>query len=433
MSNVVPAEGFSALSQWLRWLENTHPEQEMDFGLDRIRVIAEVMGLLRPSPFVITVAGTNGKGSTAAILEAILRANGHTVGVFTSPHFLRFNERIRVNGEAVADQPICEAFNAIHACRGATVLTYFENAFLAALYCFALQPLDYLILEVGLGGRLDAVNVIDPDVSVMTTIGLDHQDYLGYSLEAIGKEKAGIMREGRPTIYGDQSMPFSVLEKSLAVKAPLFRRGHEFRVEQKGEQWFWSGQSAEGGRIEHNGLPLPALELDNAATALQALQFLPMPVTRTSIEAGLKAVTLVGRAQRLQWRNASGQLIDVLLDVSHNPQAVERLANQLKRADVTGKIHAVWAMYSDKDHVSVIDLLSAQIHRWTIAALDSPRGLSVAALGGALSRAQALINTASDVVSGFHQAVNEAEPGDLVLVGGSFMTVAAVMSLVEKN
>ncbi|WP_263079770.1 bifunctional tetrahydrofolate synthase/dihydrofolate synthase [Endozoicomonas sp. Mp262] len=421
------------LSQWLEWLENTRPETDIDLGLERIHKVAESLEVLKPAPFIVTVAGTNGKGSTVALLEAMLLSAGHRVGVFTSPHFLRFNERIRINGEMVADQPLCSAFEQIDQGRGSTGLTYFEFCTLAALICFKEQPLDYVVLEVGLGGRLDATNVVDHDVSVITTIGLDHQDWLGYSLEAIGAEKAGIIRQEKPVVYGALSMPQSIARKGIELEAPLFRRGREFQAVRHDDDWFWSGQTAQGESLELNGLPLPQLELENAATALQVLQFLPDVPDRQSVEQGLVQASLPGRAQKLQWRNASGQLIDVMLDVSHNPQAVEKLAKRLEREPVSGKTHAVLAMCSDKDHVSVIDLLAPWVDGWTATAFDSPRSLSVAVLTKALERTSAEIQTAGSVKDAFISAVDNAVVGDRVLVSGSFMTVADVLAAFEQH
>ena len=423
---------FDSLPEWLEWLETTHPEHEIELGLERIQSVAMAMDLMNPAPFVITVAGTNGKGSTVALLESILLAAGHKVGVFTSPHFLHFNERVRINGHMTGDQSLCSAFAAVDEGRGSTWLTYFEFCTLAAIRCFKQQPLDYVILEVGLGGRLDATNIIDSDVAVITTIGLDHQDWLGYSLEAIGREKAGIIRQEKPVIYGASEMPDSIRERAIQLDAPLFRRAHEFDATRQGQHWFWAGLTALGDKLEVNGLPLPALELDNAVAALQVLQFLPDAIDNQAMVAGIEQASLPGRAQKLQWRNTSGQLIDVMLDVSHNPQAVERLVARLRHEPVSGKTRAVLAMCSDKDHVSVIDLLSSAVDQWTVTEFDSPRALSVKVLNTALERVSSEVSMANSVADGFLQAVNDSLSGDRVLVVGSFMTVAAVLAMLEQ-
>ena len=424
---------FDTLPQWLEWLETAHPEHEIELGLDRVKRVATDMELLSPALFVITVAGTNGKGSTVALLESILLAAGHKVGVFTSPHFIHFNERVHINGDMIGDQPLCSAFSAIDQGRGSTWLTYFEFCTLAALHCFKQQPLDYVILEVGLGGRLDATNIVDSDVAVITTIGLDHQDWLGYSLEAIGTEKAGIMRSGQPIIYGALEMPASIQKRAIDLEAPLYRLGHEFGGELRGDTWFWFGVSNLGCQVEANGLPVPVLELDNAMTALQVLQFLPESVEQQAIVAGLESASLPGRAQKLKWVNEAGHSIDVMLDVSHNPQAVKRLAANLAKNVLTGKTRAVMAIANDKDHVSILDLLASQIDHWVITEFDSPRALSVTVLNKALERVASSVTVASSVIDAFHQAVNASAPGDRVLVTGSFMTVADILALAKQS
>ncbi len=422
-----------SLPQWLEWLENTRPECDIDLGLERIQSVAESMGLLKQNPFVITVAGTNGKGSTVALLEAVLLEAGYKVGVFSSPHFLRFNERIRINGEMIDDSSLCSAFSEIDQVRGQTWLTYFEFSTLAALICFKQQPLDYILLEVGLGGRLDATNIVDHDLAVITSIGLDHQEWLGYSLEAIGGEKAGIIRQDKPVIYGGIEMPRSIANKSIELDAPLYRRGSEFQVVEADGNWSWSGLSSLGETIAINSLPKPVLELDNAATALQVLQFIPDTINQTTIEAGFSRATLPGRMQKLVKRNAQGHDIDVILDVSHNPQAVEKLVARLKKEPASGKTCVILAMCSDKDHVSIIDLLAPQIDCWVITEFDSPRVLSVKVMEKALERlVEADIQVAPNVTQAFTEAVDSAVPGDRVLVTGSFMTVADVLVALEQ-
>lgn len=421
------------LSQWLAWLESRHPEVEIDLGLERVQAIAATLGVLTPAPVVITVAGTNGKGSTVAFLEAMLQAGGYRTGVFTSPHFLRFNERIRVNGQMVADDALCSAFARINACPGACELTYFEFATLAALLCFMDQPLDYVVLEVGLGGRLDATNVVSSHVAVITSIGLDHQDWLGDTLEAIGAEKAGIIRYQQPVVFGGQSMPETIARRSIELEAPLFRRGLEFSASGQQSGWRWRGLDALGREQVFENLPWPGLELDNAATALQALAFLPNTLTRDAIDQGLAMACLPGRAQKLHWCNDAGQSIEVMLDVSHNPHAVEKLASRLQREPAEGQTHAVLGMCKDKDHVGVIDLLAPQVDCWIATAFDSPRALSVAVLEQALTRTDAPVEAIPHVEAAFMAAVNRASSGDRVLVVGSFMTVAAVLAAFERR
>ena len=270
MNQMLPAK---SLSDWLNWLENTRPETDIDLGLDRIRLVGSKLTLLTPAPYVITVAGTNGKGSTIALLEAIFIEAGYSVGAFTSPHFQSFNERIRINGEMVEDASLCSAFKEINQGRDSTWLTYFEFATLAAVSCFQRAGIEIALMEVGLGGRLDATNAIEPDLSVITSIGLDHQDWLGYSIDAIAREKAGIMRTGKPTVFGMKNMPGTVLEQAVKLDVPLFRRAKEFDFRESNESWCWQGVTIEGASRELNDLPIPYLVIDNAATVLQALEF----------------------------------------------------------------------------------------------------------------------------------------------------------------
>ncbi|MDD7804548.1 MAG: Mur ligase family protein, partial [Endozoicomonas sp. (ex Botrylloides leachii)] len=303
---------------------------------------------------------------------------------------------------------------------------------LAALHCFTKQSLNIVILEVGLGGRLDATNIIDSDVAVITTIGLDHQDWLGYSLDAIGREKAGIMRPQRPVVYGAIDMPSSIQKHATELNAPLYRRGLAFDGGENKDNWFWSGLSTVGNSVKEQDLPIPKLELDNAITALQVLQFLPQPVSHQQIILGLEKAALPGRAQTIQWRNKKGYLIDVVLDVAHNPQAAERLAAFLHKTKKTGKTTAVFAIASDKDRISVLDLLKPHINHWFITAFDSPRALSLAVLTKTLEQIDAEFTPSKNVIEGFTQAVNQSAQEDRVLVTGSFMTVAKVLALVRE-
>ena len=421
-----------SLDEWLRWLENTRPETEIDLGLDRIRRVGDDLNLLKPAPFVITVAGTNGKGSTIALLEAILLAAGYKVGVFTSPHFIRFNERIRVNGQQVDDASLCEAFENINAGRGVTWLTYFEFATLAAVHCFKQAEVDIALMEVGLGGRLDATNAVEPDVSVVTTVALDHQDRLGYSIEAIAKEKAGIYRTGKPGIYGDAVVPASVTDQAVRRETPLFRCDREFIMVRNENSWNWSGLSGVGEKIVLEDLPLPDVVLDNAASAIQALQFLPEPLSREALCEGLKSARLTGRYQRVQQKNASGDQIEVILDVAHNPQAAGKLCERLKAEPVTGKTRMIFAMYGDKDVGSVIEELADSVDEWLVTEFESPRALPAEKLCEALQTRDQQCQMFPDVKQALAAALAISEAQDRLLVAGSFITVAEALTELQQ-
>ena len=421
-----------SLDDWLHWLENTRPETDIDLGLDRILRVGNDLELLKPAPFVITVAGTNGKGSTIALLEAILKAAGYKVGVFTSPHFIRFNERIRINGYDVDDELLCEAFEKINSGRNVTSLTYFEFATLAAVYCFQQAEVDIALMEVGLGGRLDATNAVEPDVSVVTTVALDHQDWLGYSIEAIAREKAGIYRSEKPGIYGDSPVPASVVDQVIRRETPLFRRDCEFSITRKADCWNWSGLSAAGEKISLEDLPLPEVVIDNAASALQALQFLPKPVPREAICKGLESARVIGRYQQLQQKNSAGDSVNIILDVAHNPQAAHKFSERLKAEPVTGKTRMLIAMYGDKDYGSVIEELADSVDEWLVTEFESPRALSTDKLCEALLVRDQECRPFSTVKQALAEALNISKAEDRLLIAGSFITVAEVLTELQE-
>ncbi|WOG25829.1 bifunctional tetrahydrofolate synthase/dihydrofolate synthase [Endozoicomonas sp. 8E] len=418
---------FEQLSDWLDWLENTRPEHEMELGLDRIRKVAERLVLIKPAPFVITVGGTNGKGSTVAILESILLAAGYKVGVYTSPHLHRFNERIKVNRAEASDESLCDSFQKVNDGLGGDWLSYFEFAVLLAVDVFRKEKVDIALMEVGLGGRLDATNVIEPDVSVITTVGLDHQDWLGYSIEAIAKEKAGIFRSEKPAIFGGVETPDSIVDQAVRLKSALYRRNKEFELKEKGKTWSWKGLNKTGDCIEYVDLPVPALVIDNAATALQAIQFLPEVVSRGAIVEGLKASRLPGRYEKVVETNKSGEKIQVVLDVAHNPQAAAKLVERLKSDPVSGKTRALMAIYKDKDYHGVIETLSEVVDEWVVTDIDSPRALDKADLSEAVARYSGLPVMTENLELGFQQLKEVSTSRDRVLVVGSFLTVGAVM------
>jgi len=381
---------------------------------------------ITPSCPVITVAGTNGKGSTSAFLERMLTAAGYRVGLYTSPHLLRYNERVRVAGHDASDSELCDAFAAIEAVRGEVPLTYFEFGTLAALWLFARAGLDAWVLEVGLGGRLDAVNIIDADVAVVTTIAIDHVDYLGATREDIGREKAGIFRDGRPAVCEDPEPPASLVDHARAIGAPLLRRGVDFACRDEDTQWRYTGL----GGVAYS-LPHPALrgrhQLANAAAALTALHTLRerLPVSMGAVRDALVGIELPGRLQVLPGRPV------IVLDVAHNPEAVQALSENLGAMGFHPANSAVFGIMGDKDIDGVVAALASRIERWFVATLPPPRGATAALLRERLEAAgvaPGAIETfdAPDVA---YQAAREgATEADRIIVFGSFLTVAAVLA-----
>lgn len=413
-----------SLDDWLEYIESLHPE-EIELGLDRIRVVFGRMQLSFPAHPVITVAGTNGKGSTVAMLEAIYLAAGYRVGSYTSPHLLRYNERVRINGVDVDDLRLRDGFTAVEAARGNIQLTYFEFGTLAAFQVFARQALDLVILETGLGGRLDAVNIIDSDVAVITSIDLDHRDWLGDTREQIAIEKAGIFRAGRPAVCGDDNPPGTIRESANRVGATLHQLGDRFSFNCRQTGWDWQGAQA-----RCPDLPLPALDGDhqirNAATALEVVDLMQakLPVTRAAIDAGLRQPRLPGRLQHYDGAPP------VLLDVAHNPQAAAALAAYLSSNPAGGKLRAVVGMLRDKDITSSLQPMVALVDRWYLADLEGPRAAGAATLLKCLHQVDA--NSSAEcfptVVQAFAAARRAAGPDDRIVVFGSFLTVSAIMA-----
>ena len=415
------------LSDWLSYIEQQHPAT-IDMGLDRVRTVAQAMGLGAPAERSIVVGGTNGKGSTVAFIEAIARAAGWKVGAYTSPHLLRYNERVRIDGQDATDDDLMAAFNAIEDARGATTLTYFEYGTLAALQLFAKAGLDLAVLEVGLGGRLDAVNIVDSDVAVITTVDIDHSDWLGEDREAIGTEKAGIIRGWKPVILGEIDPPSSVLARAYLVGANAIRGGSDFFADAiDGERWRWRDV---GFRIE---LPHPSLrgpiQRANAATAIAALRALDRPLPRTAFIEGVAAARIRGRLQAF---DRDG--VDVLVDVGHNPQAARELAAALKASRVTGNTLAVFAALQDKDAAGVVDALADQVQQWHLAGLEGARAQSAEELRARLAGTAAAGAMAhATVVDAVQHAVTQAKAGDRVLVFGSFHTAAQALQLLDPG
>lgn len=414
-----------SLADWLTHIEQQHPAT-IDMGLERVRAVATAMGLGQPAPRTIVVGGTNGKGSTVAFIEAIARAAGWKVGAYTSPHLLQYNERVRINGEDASDDALVAAFNAIEDARGATTLTYFEYGTLAALYLFAQAGLDLAVLEVGLGGRLDAVNIVDADVAVITTVDIDHADWLGEDREAIGAEKAGIIRGWKPVILGETDPPSSVLARAYLLGANAIRGGSDFFADPiDAERWRWRDV---GFRIE---LPMPALrgpiQLRNAASAIAALRALDKPLPRAAIVNGVAQARIRGRLQAF-----ARDGVEVLVDVGHNPQAARELAAALKARPAGGRTLAVFAALQDKDAEGVVEALAERVDAWHLAGLEGARAQSADALQSRLAATAAASATPHvDVATALQRALAGAQPGDRVLVFGSFHTAAQALQWLE--
>ncbi|MGZ5105844.1 MAG: bifunctional tetrahydrofolate synthase/dihydrofolate synthase [Usitatibacter sp.] len=411
-----------SLDDWLQYVSAQHPAT-IALGLDRVREVAERMGLARP-PVVITIGGTNGKGSTCAFLERILLESGYRVGLYTSPHLLRYNERVRIGGEDASDEMLVRSFERVEAARVATPLTYFEFGTLAALDAFDEAKVEVAILEVGLGGRLDAVNIVDADVAAVVSVDLDHQAYLGPDRESIGFEKAGIFRAARPAIFGDTDPPRTLVDHAAAIGADLLLLGRDFHIEAKDPQWEFIGRK--GSR---HALPMPALrgrwQLKNAAVALAALDELAdrIPVSLGEVKRGLTLTRLPGRLQVLPGRPA------VVLDVGHNPQAARSLADGLGDMGFFRNTLGVFAMLGDKDIGGVVDAMRGRIDRWFVSAANAERAAPARQVAAVLAERglAGATRTFSTVPAALDAARREAGPDDRIIVFGSFHTVAEAL------
>ena len=431
------------LEDWLLHLEGLHPKGQagIELGLERIRRVKAALGQLQHCPVVI-VGGTNGKGSTCAYLENIIYRAGYKVGCYTSPHLLSYNERVRVNGQPVADGALCAAFARVEAARQATgvALTYFEFGTLAAWEVFAATGVEAAILEVGLGGRLDAVNAYEPDVSIVTTIALDHTEWLGPDRESIGFEKAGIYRAGKPALCADPQPPQSLLDHAAAIGADLRRIGRDFGFERaRGEgnenrlQWRWwcrSGEKTIKRSLAYPGLRGPT-QLYNAAVALAALEMLgdKLPVTMQAIRPGLIETELLGRFQVLPGKPA------IVLDVGHNPQAIKVLADNLADMGFFDRTHAVVGMLNDKDIEGALMPLRGKVDFWHTATLTGVRGTNSETLAEIIERSQLggeVICHASPAAA-MQVAKGRAAESDRILVFGSFCTVAGALQALRAK
>lgn len=421
------------LAEWLVYQERVNV-RSIELGLERSRLVWQRMGAASPARHVITVGGTNGKGSTVALLEAMLQAAGLRVGCYSSPHLLHYNERVRIEGVDASDEAFVASFERIEAARGDTPLTYFEFGTLAALDLFARADLDVAILEVGLGGRLDAVNIVDADAVIVTTVDLDHMDWLGPDRDSIGREKAGIARAGRPAIVGEIDSPAGLLDALKTCDAQVERAGMDFFVERHASGWRWRWRHADGTVLELPDLALAApVQYANAAAAIAALHALStrgaavLPATDfvQAISTGLRTVRVPARLQSLGGDPA------LFVDVGHNPQAARALADWLD-TQPPARVHAVYGALSDKDVAGVIGALGSRIAHWHLAGLehDTPRGLSAAALTEVLQQAlpQADFDTYPDVSHALAAARAAARPGERILAFGSFFVATAVLA-----
>ncbi len=415
------------LDDWLDYQQRIHP-RAVALGLDRVGEVWQALGAPRGAPTVVTVAGTNGKGSTVAFLEAIFAESGLRVGAYTSPHLLRYNERVRVEGAEAPDAALIDAFARIEAARGDIELTYFEFGTLAALLVFETAKLDVALLEVGLGGRLDAVNIVDTDAAIVTTVDLDHMDWLGADRDAIASEKAGIFRAGRPAVIGERSPPTPLIAHALAIGARIVRSGVDYRYSRRADGWSLALRASTTLALPHPTLAAPS-QYDNAAVAIAAIHALPrehVPFDPAAIARGVARASLPGRLQTIRTSP------DVIVDVGHNPQAARELGAWLaaNRARFR-RVHAVFAALADKDLAGIVAALAGAFDAWHLAGLEreSPRGADIAtlvartreALGGRPCSAH------TDVASALEAALASAAPDDLVLAFGSFYTVAATL------
>lgn len=408
----------SPLATWLHYLEHLH-SQAIDLGLDRIQRVAARLDLLKPAPFVFTVAGTNGKGTTCRTLETLLMAAGYRVGVYSSPHLVRYTERVRVQGTELDEARHSASFAAIEAGRGDISLTYFEFGTLSALNLFREAQLDVVILEVGLGGRLDATNIVDADVAVITSIALDHTDWLGPDRASIGREKAGVFRGGKPAVVGEADMPDTIAQVAAEKGAQLLQINRDWQWQREGDSW--TLQDAQG---ELRDLPLPQVPLPNAATAIAALRASGLTVSEALIRQHLPLAILPGRFQTVSTAPR------VILDVAHNPHAAYYLASRLAELPAHGTVHAVVGMLHDKDIAGTLAALAPQVKRWYCAPLDGPRGASADELMAHLQGGSAW----QSVEAAWQAARQQAQPDDVILVCGSFHTVAQVMqSMAAEN
>lgn len=414
-----PQENWT-LADWLQWQESLNP-RSIELGLNRIRSVAERLELPGTRIRTLTVAGTNGKGSSSTLAALILREAGYRTGLYTSPHLLRYNERVAIDGVPVSDNDLCRAFMAIERVRGETLLTYFEFGTLAALWLFREANVDAQVLEVGLGGRLDAANLVDADVALITNIGLDHTDWLGSDRESIAREKAGVMRTGRVVVCADSDAPAAIASTARELNAPLIQIGQDFNFSEGAQDWDWVGQGRDLLK-----LPFPGLrglnQLQNASGTIAAVRSLPLDIPEQAIRSALPALRLAGRYERIG---------NVILDVGHNAEAAVVLADNLLRDKAGGRILLVLGMLSDKPVEAVGREMARCADEVFLGTLPGARGLSAEALSERLHNSGLKCQICADIPAAFAEARQAARKGDWVVVTGSFLTVAAVAEILH--
>lgn len=413
---------FDSLNAWLEWQESLSPKS-VELGLDRIRQVAEPLDLLHTKCPVITVAGTNGKGSVVAMISSILRCAGYRVGTYTSPHLVHYNERVCVNNQPVTDELLCHAFEAIDVARGNVRLTYFEFGTLAALWSFAEADVDVMVLEVGLGGRLDAVNIVDPDVSIITSIALDHTNWLGNTREQIAAEKSGIQRADRPLICGDRNPPKTLLKSAREAGSDLFLIGRDFDVtiQKQGLIWCYDEHKEYLPELGLHG----EFQANNAACACMALKCMEyhLPITVQARFEGLTRVYLPGRFERHIEDGCT-----IIYDVAHNPAAARALAQQLYKECDSGRNLAVFSALSDKDIRGIVVAMDPMVDHWYVAGLMEPRGLSTDELMSRMGKVKGGIDACETIGDAYRMAYSAASDFDRIVIFGSFITVATVKS-----
>lgn len=418
MTSLSPlSQSSPSLADWLCYIEKKHPQHEIELGLNRVQQVAARAQLQCLPGKKILLAGTNGKGTTARTLEQLLLAQGYSVGVYSSPHLLRFNERLRINNEDVADELWVEAFTQLEMLRGDIELTYFEFTTLAAFFILRTKPVDFCLIEVGLGGRLDATNIIEPDVSLLTTIDLDHQDFLGPDRESIGREKAGIFRPQKPAVVLETELPQSVIAVAKEFGTPLWRSGIAYQFSQE-TCWQWQSSTT-----CLRDLPTPGVPIANVAAALMALELLLVLPPQEVVQQVLNHLSLPGRMQWLSQKPA------LLVDVAHNPQSARYLAEQLQTLKGRYRsIHALVGMLKDKDIAESLQFFEGLVEHWHLVSLPGVRGAS------SLQVANALETTKSktcyhELIDGLNGAKAQMQSEDLLVIFGSFVTVSAVLAL----
>lgn len=431
----------SSLNEWLSYLENSH-FKAIDLGLERIKTVARELDLLRPAPYVITVGGTNGKGTTCRLLETILINAGYKVGVYSSPHLIRYNERVRIQNQELTDLQHAESFAFINEHKSQS-LTYFEFGTLSALYLFKQAKIDVAILEVGLGGRLDATNIVDADMAVITSVDIDHVDFLGDTREKIGFEKAGIFRTGKPVIIGEPDCPHSMLEYAASLKCAVSRRNIDWSFIRQTKSWTWQSADEKGIKVRLENLPFCRIPLPNAATVLAAVQALPFDISESIIRQSLQEAELDGRFQTVNPARLSalaqladktaGELPRVIIDVGHNPHAARYLSEKLTalHAQISGRIIAVCGILNDKDTTGVLKPILPVINEWVCVTLAGERGQTGASLNQKLQALNPDVRTevCQSVREGITSAVKKSGKNDVIIVFGSFHTVGEFLQL----